>query len=238
MLSGRIAILSLGFDPVPRACFCSAKTPTTVNTCPSTRTSWLIGIFTLGEERFGRIVAQDDDGGVMLLVRIVEEASALEVEIADLDDGRRVALQDDVGGAVVAAAHGARPDSYVEILNVCERGSRHHVRQPSETVRPFRFELLALQHRRRLPAESRKRKAVADDRARTERLDRIKHVGIQAVDDGADHDDRGYTNHDAQDGEKRAERIPHDDVERQRKRFFEISRPRGFEHDSTFFLPI
>ena len=75
----------------------------------------------------------------MLLVGFVEKAAAGEIQIIDFRDGRRVALQDDIFDAEVAAANEAGARAEFVILNARRRRSGNDVRQDSDAIGPFRL---------------------------------------------------------------------------------------------------
>ncbi len=177
----------------------------TVKTCPSMRTSLPTGVFVRGEKRIGGVGAEHDNWGAVLLVGVVEKAAALDVQVIDLRDRRRIALQDDVLDAQVAAANETGACAKFEVLDSRRRRGGHDVRQARQTFGPFGFELLALKFLGRTATERDERKAVADDHIRAERFDLANNVVVQSIDYRADGDHGADADDDAEHGEERTQ---------------------------------
>ena len=84
-------LISCGFFPPPKAIFCLAATPTTVNTDPFTSHPFR-SHFGQGTSR-RRIVAQHDHIRSTILVALGEEAAFLQIEITHILRARRVPFQ-------------------------------------------------------------------------------------------------------------------------------------------------
>jgi len=138
----------------------------------------------------------------VLLVNGREPAAALERDLKDALDLRRIALQDDVFRAHIAAADVAGACAEFGPKNAQGRRGGFHAGQLRNLLRPFGFELLAREPLAGRPAQAGPGKAIADHDVRAEVFDRADDVGVQAVDHGADGDDRADSNDDAENGER------------------------------------
>ena len=162
-----------------------------------------------------RVVAEQHHGHVVIGIRLIEHSPVFDLQVEDAADRGRISLEDHVLCAVDAAAQVRCARSELRHENAHRRGSRRDMRQLGHVLGPFRLQFLSRKPFARGPRERSPREAIGNDGVRAQLPDSSQHIVIQAVDHGADSDDRGDADDDAENGQCRAQRIFSQRVQRE-----------------------
>ncbi len=138
-------MLSVGFLPPPKGCFCLSSTPMTVYRPVSMLTS-LPMAFCFAEEFLPRVVSEDHDVLAALILRVGPEAALKEGEVGDESDLGSGALQNGAGNLFAVVLHADIADAELRLDVLIAAIGGDHMGQRAQREDVVDVELFAGEH--------------------------------------------------------------------------------------------
>src|SRR5882762_1039195 len=178
----------------------------------------------LTREKLSRGIVADDDGrGAALFIDVAEPAAGVDGDVNDIFVRGGIPLQNSLLRFAVFVFDGVGAGAEFRPEKAHANGDRFHVRQILHRHGVVEGQLLAGAHFFRRTPEGEGLQVESENDIGTQAGDDLAYVVVQAAHDRRNPDDDGNSNHDAKHGQRRAQFIAADRVDRHVEAFAEFA---------------